>query len=57
MEDKDIEFCFFEDVTQKAHKIYNDKTFLNSKSERWRFTPISECINLELWENIFNEKL
>ena len=47
MEDKELEPCYFENITQKAKVVLNDKSYLNPKSERWRFTPIREYYGID----------
>ena len=47
MEEQELKPCYFGNTTQKAKAVLNDKSYLNPKSERWRFTPIREYYGLD----------
>lgn len=56
MENQVVEFSFFDEINKKANIICDDKSKLNPKSERWRFTPIREY-NALTFSNLQNTNI
>ncbi len=56
MENQLVEFSSFDEINKKANIICDDKSILNPKSERWRFTPIREY-NALTFSNLQNTNI